>query len=81
MEIVASIFFDMEKAYDTTWKYGILKDLRGFDLRGRLPLFIVQCFKDISFTLQVRSIFSDRHTPGNVCLRTASSQSCYFLLK
>ena len=24
---VVSIFFDLEKAYDTTWKYGILKDL------------------------------------------------------
>ena len=24
---VESIFFDLEKAYDTTWKYGILKDL------------------------------------------------------
>ena len=24
---VTSIFFDLEKAYDTTWKFGILKDL------------------------------------------------------
>ena len=24
---VVSIFFDLEKAYGTTWKYGILKDL------------------------------------------------------
>ena len=22
-----AIFFDLEKAYDTTWKYGIMKDL------------------------------------------------------
>jgi potassium voltage-gated channel Eag-related subfamily H protein 8 len=26
-EHAVSIFFDLEKAYDTTWKYGILKDL------------------------------------------------------
>ena len=26
-EHVVSIFFDLEKAYDTTWKYGIMKDL------------------------------------------------------
>ena len=25
-EHVVSIFFDLEKAYNTTWKYGILKD-------------------------------------------------------
>ena len=26
---VVSIFFYLEKAYDTTWKYGILRDLHG----------------------------------------------------
>ena len=26
-EHVVSFYFDLEKAYDTTWKYGILKDL------------------------------------------------------
>ena len=27
-----SIFFDLEKAYDTTWKYGILKDLHDYGI-------------------------------------------------
>jgi len=35
-----AIFFDLKKAYDTTWKFGILKDLHDTGLRGRLPLFI-----------------------------------------
>ena len=37
-----NIFFDLEKAYDTTSKYGIMKDLHDIfiDLRGCLPLFI-----------------------------------------
>ena len=35
-----AVFFDLEKAYDTTWKYGIMKDLFDAGLRGRLPLFI-----------------------------------------
>ena len=39
-EHVVSIFFDLEKAYGTTWKYGIMKNLHDMDLRGRLPLFI-----------------------------------------
>ena len=26
-EHVVYIFLDLEKAYDTTWKYGIMKDL------------------------------------------------------
>ena len=33
---LVSVFFDLEKAYDTTWKYGIMKDLHGFGLRGHL---------------------------------------------
>ena len=37
---LVSVFFDLEKAYDTTWKYGIMKDLHDFGLRGRLPNFI-----------------------------------------
>ena len=34
------VFFDLEKAYDTTWKGGIMKDLHEMGLKGRLPLFI-----------------------------------------
>ena len=26
-EHLVSVFFDLEKAYDTTWKYGIMKDV------------------------------------------------------
>ena len=37
---VVSIFFDLEKAYDTTWKHCILKDLFEAGLRGRMPVFI-----------------------------------------
>jgi len=35
-----AIFFDLEKAYERTWKYGIMKDLHNVGLRGRLPCFI-----------------------------------------
>ena len=37
---VLAVFFDLEKAYDTTWKHGILADLYNLNFRGRLPLFI-----------------------------------------
>ena len=37
-EHVVAVFFDLEKAYDTTWRYGILKDIHKLGLRGRLPL-------------------------------------------
>ena len=44
---VVSIFFDLEKAYDTTWKHGILKDLFEAGLRGRMPVFISKFLKKI----------------------------------
>ncbi|KAG1681091.1 Atrial natriuretic peptide receptor 2 [Nymphon striatum] len=34
-EHLAAVFFDLEKAYETTWKYGILRDLFNSGLRGR----------------------------------------------
>ena len=34
-----AVFFDLEKAYDCTWKYGIMKDLHQAGLPGRLPCF------------------------------------------
>lgn len=35
-----TVFFDLEKAYDTAWRHGILLRLHWFGLRGRLPTFI-----------------------------------------
>ena len=46
-EHAVSIFFDLEKAYDTTWKYGILKDLFDMGLTGKLPNFISNFLSDI----------------------------------
>jgi len=39
------VFFDLEKVYDTTWKYGILQDLKDIGLTGHLPTFIKKNFK------------------------------------
>ena len=52
-EHVVSVFFDLEKAYDTTWKYGIMKDLHEMDLRGRLPLFIKNFLSERNFRVRV----------------------------
>jgi len=39
-EHVVLVFFDLENAYDLTWKYGILRDLHEAGIRDRLPDFI-----------------------------------------
>ena len=38
-EHVVAVFFDLEKAYGTTWRYGILRDLHDLGIRGRLATF------------------------------------------
>ena len=32
--LVVIFFFDLDKAYETTWQYGILQDLHRVDIRG-----------------------------------------------
>ena len=52
------IFFDLEKAYDTTRKCGIMKDLHEMGLKGRLPLFIDNFLKGRQFKVCSDNIHS-----------------------
>ena len=56
---MVAVFFDLEKAYDTTWRYGILRDMHALNLRGRLPIFISHFLQDRSFKVRLGSFFSD----------------------
>ena len=59
MKHVASVFFDMESAYDTTWKYGIMNDFHDFGIRGRLAYFISAFLNERQFRVQVGDTFSN----------------------
>ena len=41
-----SLSVDLEKAYETTWQYGIIRDLHRIGLRGRLPVFVSEYLRD-----------------------------------
>jgi ribonuclease HI len=58
---VVSVFFDLEKAYDTTWKYGILRDLHKLGLKGRMPIFIKNFLSDRVFRVRLGSTLSELH--------------------
>ena len=60
-EHLVSVFFDLEKAYDTTWKYGIMKDVHDIGLKGRLPLFLQKFLTDREFKVKVGSTLSELH--------------------
>ena len=51
-EHLVSVFFDIEKAYDTTYKYGIMKDVHDIGLKGRLPLFLQNFLTDREFKIK-----------------------------
>ena len=59
-EHVVAVFFDLEKAYDTTWRYGILRDLHELGLKGRLPVFIKSFLTDRRMQVRVGSTLSDQ---------------------
>src|SRR3989442_686429 len=48
-EHVAAVLFDLEKAYDTTWKCGNLLDLFKACLRGYLVIFISKFLENRHF--------------------------------
>ena len=55
---ILSVFFNLEKAYDTTWRYGILRDLHILGLRGNLPLFVQNFLSSRSFQVRLGSMLS-----------------------
>ena len=62
---VLAVFFDLEKAYDTTWKHGILTDLFDLEFRGRLPIFIQNFLSDRHFQVKSGSTFSNSYLQEN----------------
>ena len=52
-EHLTAVFFDLEKAYDITWKYGIMRDLNDFGLKGRLGNFIDNFLSNRCFKVRV----------------------------
>ena len=59
-EHVVAVFFDLEKANDTSWRYGILRDLHELGLKGRLPVFIKSFLADRRMQVRVGSTLSDQ---------------------
>ena len=50
------LFFDLEKAYDTIWKYGIVKYLKNLGLEGRI--FIQTFLQYRQFRVRMGEVFS-----------------------
>ena len=80
-EHVISIYFDLEKAYDTTWRVGILRKLRAAGLRGYLPKFIEQVLKRQTFNVRVQNSYSSIYQQRNGVLQGSVLAVTLFALK
>ena len=79
------MFFDLEKAYDTKLRYGILKDIHKLRLRDRLPTFIENFLADRAMQVWVGSSLSDYYdqeqgVPQGGVLSTTLSVSKFMIL-
>lgn len=53
-----AIFFDLQKAYDTAWRYGVLRALYDFGIRGSLPIYLSNFLSNRSLKVRVSSAYS-----------------------
>ena len=57
------LFFDLEKAYETTWQYGIIRDLHRIGLRSRLPVFVSEYLRDHQIRVRIGNKLTDEFYP------------------
>ena len=60
-EHLVAVLFDLEKANDTTWKYGIMNDLHEIGLKGRLPIFVQNFLSNRELKVRVDATLSEAH--------------------
>ena len=58
-KLTVAVFFDLTKAYDTTWRYHILRKLHIEGFRGHLPIFIQNFLSDRTFQTRIEASLSN----------------------
>ena len=60
-EHLVAIFFDISKAYDTTWRFHILRKLKAIDILGQMGFFIQNFLCNRVFNVRVGKYLSELH--------------------
>ena len=70
-----ALFFDLQKAYDTAWRYGVLRSLHDYGLRGPLPMFVANFLANRSIRVRIGGSLS-RAVPLREGIPQGSVLSC-----
>lgn len=76
-----SVFFDLEKAYDTTWRYGIINDLYNFGIRGRMLGAIQNYLERRTFHVKLGTTLSREFVQENGVPQGGVLSATLFLIK
>ena len=80
-EKTVSIFFYMEKAYDKTWRYGIMRDIHEAGLRGKLPLLINQILHNRMLQIKLQPCYSRRRIQESAVAQGSTISVSLFAIK
>jgi len=76
-----SVFFDLERAYDMTWRKGIIIDLYNTGLRGLLPKYVEKFLEKRAFKVKIGNTISNEHEQQNGVPQGAVLSVLLFALK
>ncbi|KAG5860668.1 hypothetical protein JTB14_003373 [Gonioctena quinquepunctata] len=62
---LVAVFFDLERAFDTTWRFGVLEQMNEWGLRGNLPIFIKSFLRYREFQVRNGSYYSQPYILEN----------------
>ena len=75
-----AVLFDIQKAYDTAWRYGVLRSLYDYGLRGSLPIFVANFLSRRSIRVRVGSAFSGSYViPEGIPQGSVLSCTCFLI--
>ncbi|KAG5871268.1 hypothetical protein JTB14_024338 [Gonioctena quinquepunctata] len=62
---LVAVFFDLERAFDSTWRFGVLEQMNEWGLRGNLPIFIKSFPRYREFQVRNGSYYSQPYILEN----------------
>ena len=71
------VLFDLEKAYDTTWRHGVTKQLQNMEVKGNMIRFIRSFLSDRSIKVRVGNTLSSFKLEEGVPQGSVLSVTCF----